>query len=74
MIDGAPDEQPWTNAANAVDQTVHVDPQPTGGARAPSTVFTAKLTMPPLPAATFPEQQAQVTVFDRRLNWVRAHM
>lgn len=72
VIDGAPDEQPWPNAANAVDQTVHVDPQPTGGAA--STVFTAKLTMPPLPAATFPEKQAQVTVFDRRLDWVRANM
>jgi hypothetical protein len=68
---GQTDESPWPNAAAAADHAVTVDPQPIAG---PSTVFTAKLTMPPLSAATFPEKSASVTVFDKRIDWVKAHL
>lgn len=70
VLDGAPDEVDWASGATAADALVHVDPAPTAG---PSTVFTAKLTMPPLALATFPEQTATVTVFDKRLDWVRTN-
>src|SRR5262249_9647221 len=71
VSDGQTDEQPWPTAATAVDHVAKVDPQPVAG---PSTVFTAKLTMPPLSAATFPEKSASVTVFDKRIDWVKAHL
>lgn len=71
VIDGGDDESPWPSGATAVDHTVHVDPQPAAG---PSTVFTARLTMPPLATSTFAEQTATVTVEDKRLDWFRANL
>jgi len=69
VISGERDEQAWPNAAAAVDHTAHVNPD--AGA-AGSTTFTARLTMPPLPVATFPEKSAPVTVDDKRLDWFKA--
>lgn len=71
VLEGQDDEQAWANGATAVDHTATVDPQPTAG---PSSVFTARLTMPPLSTVTFPEKTATVTVFDKRLDWFKAHL
>jgi hypothetical protein len=71
VSNGQIDEQPWPSGASDLDHEATVDPAPTAG---PSTVFTAKLTMPPLTTATFPEQTASVTVFDKRIDWFNAHI
>lgn len=69
-------ENEWASGATSADHTATVNPEFTGPVDAEhpvagSTIFTAKLTMPPLAAATFPEKTAAVTVQDHRLEWFR---
>ena len=68
VLSGQEDETEWPNKAKAMHHVATVDPA--GG----PTVFTAKLTMPPLPTSDFPEQSATVTVNDKRLDAVKKSM
>jgi len=74
--DGAIDETDWASGALNADHTATVNPEYTGPVDAEhpvagSTIFTAKLTMPPLGLATFPERSTVVTVQDHRLEWFK---
>jgi hypothetical protein len=68
--DGQDDDRVWPSTAKAVDHTALVNPENPAG----PTEFTARLTMPPLAAATFPEKIAKVTVNDKRLDWFKANI
>jgi hypothetical protein len=70
VAEGVEDEKPWPVGSKSVPHTPKVSPDAGGP---PSTVFTAKLTMPPV-AADFPEKRASVTVTDTRLVWFRGQI
>ncbi len=71
VVSGEEDESDWPDASAAVPHTVQVNPDSGGGA---STVFTARLTMPPLPTSDFAEKTATVTVNDKRRDWFIANV
>jgi hypothetical protein len=76
---GASGDAAWASGATSADHTATVNPEYTGPVdpdhpAAGTTIFTAKLTMPPLAAAAFPEKTAKVTVQDHRLDWFKANI
>jgi len=71
VVSGSDDETAWTSGASAMPHTAQVNPDAGGPA---STVFTARLTMPPLPTSDFAEKTATVTVNDKRLDWFKANV
>jgi hypothetical protein len=71
VVTGQNNESKWLNATSAVPHTAEVNPE---SGVAPSTTFTAKLTMPPVPIATFPEKTATVAVTDKRIDWFKAQI
>jgi Domain of unknown function (DUF4157) len=71
VVDGQEDESAWPIGDMARPHTAKVTPDAGGP---PSTVFTAKLTMPPVAAADFAEKSTSVTVTDKRLDWFKANI
>jgi hypothetical protein len=72
VVSGQEDETAWAPGAAASDHTAQVNPAPVGAAV--NTTFTARVTLPPLSTATFPEKTATVVVDDKRLDWFRANI
>ena len=72
VASGQEDETAWAAGSAAADHTAEVNPEAAGGG--PTTVFTAHLTMPPLPTATFAEKTKSVTVEDKRQDWFKTNV